>query len=681
MLLLVLSLELFLDVFASWTVAYHLALWARWPAYLTVPGWLVLLVPLVALSLKSVSVSRIASSTASSESVKVARVASLTGARTAADSVSTETGSSFARSLGGFCVSAVRVLRKPFHSEMGPPSHEPRTSITAAPVPREKRARNWTQKLWSRAPIPPGLGLCLLLLGLLAGTFTVTVLRPDYDDLTLFHRVLVQDWREPFLTGDTVTNYPGLPPQSILHVTTSYEPLVGLTAKVVHVRPLHLYYNSPSVLAALALVVVYFLFYRVLGLGEWTAVAAVGLVLVFLTIDGNAHGSFGNMALDRLWQGKCIVWSVLVPAYLLQAYRYLKEPDFRRLIRLVLMGISAVGLSEVGVYTLPILAGAVGLAWLVVCRDRARQLRPAVMLLGSMFYPVAVGAALVLGILHKPAPHNVWNAYPSIWYKNLGLVVGAEKFAPGVVRDLVALILIPLAVLKGRARLFLLSLTCVLFLLTTNPIAAPFWMKLFYQASYWRLAFLFPLPLCAGLTAAAFSQLRNAQWRTKLSGGLALTLFLGTTVVAFQRTTKLPIGNDFKRPWGDQLEELASGFSRAASPMVRGDKVLAPEAIVCTLAMLRPDLRFESSRSVNDPIKFGEVGLESEGRKRVNAQLFTECDIRPETLKAFQAVLDDGVDTVFLRQCATRDLNTLLARMPGWRVGRQNDTFVLLLKQ
>jgi hypothetical protein len=533
---------------------------------------------------------------------------------------------------------------------------------------------------------PRGLGVrrwpavSLFLLIAAAGAVTLTVHRADCDDLTLFHRVLVQDWRQPFVIGDTVSNFPGLPPQSILHVTTSYEPLVGLVAKIAHLRPLRVYHNAAPFLAAVVMVAIYFLLYRALGLGEWTAVAAVGLVLAFLLIDGNAHGSFGHMALDRLWQGKCIVWTVLVPACLLGAYKFLNGPDLHRFLRLALLGISAVGLSEVGVYTLPILALALALVWIVTSRRPLGRLRLASILCLSMFYPVAFGLALAVGILHKPAPHGVWDTYPAIWYQNLSLVLGSERFGYTVARDLIALVLIPLVALKGRERRFVLSLSLVLFVLVTNPIAAPAWMKLLYRASYWRLAFLFPLPLCVGLVPPALSRLRNHGLGPRFAAGCAVALFLAMTVAGFRSAANLPFGDNFRRPWEMQFELEELEFSRVIGPKIPGNQVMAPESIVCVLAMLRPELRFESSRSVNDPMKFGEVGLDAEGQKRVDAQRFTNGDVDPNTWRAFCAALNDGVDTVVLVQRPASELAALLKRLPGWRVAFEDQRYILMLK-
>ncbi|HEY6328009.1 MAG TPA: DUF6077 domain-containing protein [Blastocatellia bacterium] len=530
--------------------------------------------------------------------------------------------------------------------------------------------------------ISRGPAVALFLIALCAGLTAILVLRPDADDLTLFHRVLIQNWSQPFSTGDGVSNFPNLPAQSVLHIMTSYEPLIGLLAKVAHLNQLRAYHNVPPFVAAFFMVAIYFLLYRSLGLAEWTAVAATGLVVVFLLVDGNVHGSFGNMALDRLWQGKCIVWTVLVPGCLLGAYKFLNKPDSKSLLRLGLLGISAQGLSEVGVYSLPILILAIAIAWIFTSRDPIKRLRSAGLLCASMFYPIIVGLALLAGILHRPAAHGVWDAYPAIWYINLQYVIGADRFAFAVLRDLAALLLLPLIGLTGRPRLFVISLTVVLFVMITSPIAAPFWMKLLYRVSYWRLALLFPLPLSVGLLAPAISRLRALDLRPKIAAEAAIVFFLAMVVISFQHTASLPFGNSFKKPWELQFDEATAGFSRAITPFVHGTEILAPENVVCVLALLRPDLRFESSRPVNDPVKFGEAGLYDEARKRVDAQQFTDCIRNNATSRASREVIQDGVNTIILHRCPSMSDSELVAPLPGsWDVVFENDTYLVLIRQ
>ncbi|HYL99763.1 MAG TPA: hypothetical protein VEZ90_12470, partial [Blastocatellia bacterium] len=221
------ALEIFLAIFASWTLSYELALLVRIPAVATIIPWALLLIPIVWY---------------------------LIGTRRQRCEASTSKGALLA-------VSAV---------------------------------------------------------ALLAGAFTLFVHRPDPDDLTFFHRALDQKWCEPFLTGDdtlnvTRLNVRPLPEESILHSMCSYEPLITLAARALKRNPLAAYQIGAPFLIAVALVYVYFLGYRTLGIGEWPAAGAALAACTFLVLDGNNHGSFGNMSLDRLWQGKCVVFTLLIP--------------------------------------------------------------------------------------------------------------------------------------------------------------------------------------------------------------------------------------------------------------------------------------------------------------------------------------------------------------------------------
>ncbi|MBI4859172.1 MAG: hypothetical protein HY815_02710, partial [Candidatus Riflebacteria bacterium] len=96
--------------------------------------------------------------------------------------------------------------------------------MTVAP-----RAPGW-MKAWcalrfDRARLVAGLTLALASAGV-----ALCTCRPDPDDLSYLHRAIAQTVRleQPFSLGDTAHDVSGLPALSVLHVTTSFEPLPAL---------------------------------------------------------------------------------------------------------------------------------------------------------------------------------------------------------------------------------------------------------------------------------------------------------------------------------------------------------------------------------------------------------------------------------------------------------------------
>lgn len=526
----------------------------------------------------------------------------------------------------------------------------------------------------------------VVLAAALAGAYTLFVLRPDADDFTFMHRPINQVWTQPFAIGGDTLNVPGLPEESILHSMNSYEPLVTLAARTVRARPLHVYHTVAPFVAAIIAVFIYFLCYRNIGLSEWLAAGSTIAALGFFLIDGNVHNSFGNMSFDRLWQGKCIVFTLLIPAATMLCYRFLGNGGRRDFALLAMLGIAGVGLSEVGVFTLPILVLAIAIGFWLWGANRRQRFPKTFFLAASMFYPVLIGAALVLGILHKPIDSTVWNAYPDIWYKNLGYVVGdtsnsTPSIVWGMTRDFTILFLVPIIALRGRARRYLLLVSAVLVVMVINAPAARIWMTLLYRNSYWRLAFLFPLPFCAGLLVPASVSIMKQGKVARYASAFGIALVLGLIWVVFKHTITLPIGGNHRSPWGYEMPLEEELFSRQIAPLLQGRNILGPEGLVWPLALIDTSLRFESTRSVMVPVVMTDVGLADEGQRRLRAQAYTDCG---GSYGDFQKSLQKGVDAVIMRKCpgiSSSDIARRFGPAAGtWSIRGESPSYLLFLK-
>jgi hypothetical protein len=146
----------------------------------------------------------------------------------------------------------------------------------------------------------------------------------------------------------------------------------------------------PTLFAAV-LVLVYWSLLR--ALAPRGALAATLLVLLVLLAWGDQHRVFGNFGLIRLFQGKAVLVTVLVPLLLLQALRFLQRPDPRRWTLLALANAAMVGASSSGLVVAPMLTAAVFIGWWRPGRARGRL---ALLGLASAGYPllVAIVAAL-----------------------------------------------------------------------------------------------------------------------------------------------------------------------------------------------------------------------------------------------------------------------------------------------
>ena len=341
-------------------------------------------------------------------------------------------------------------------------------------------------------------------LSMVAGVFTLVTSRPDMDDISFFHRAMIQvsQLDRPFVTSFTGSDVADLPPISGLHALTSYEPLMAIAGWELCGDPLWFYQNVGAFLAAVLYPVVLVPWFRHLGLRPATALAAAATVLIFLLSDGNQHRSFGNISLVRLWQGKCIFWTLVAPAGLYFSYRFLRETSNYRFLVVFMTGVSGVGLSNSATVLYPVLLFCFSGSYLLTYGFSNRRFLRALTLNFGSLYCLGWGAAFAAGLLGRTDMSAWMTTFEASWTGNLNLVIGG-LWVLG--RNVFLLILVPWLVLPRRKSRFLILYSLMLFATVLNPLTGPWIMRVVTPASYWRFMYLLPLPLCAGLLVAASS--------------------------------------------------------------------------------------------------------------------------------------------------------------------------------
>jgi hypothetical protein len=505
-------------------------------------------------------------------------------------------------------------------------------------------------------------------LGTAAGVFTLFNCRPDADDLSFFHRALVQEHAAPYALDDTQHGVAGLPPLSPLHVMASYEPLVALVSRLLGLDPLSVYQNAAAAIAAMLLAAVLFLTYVQLGIAAWRSVACTGAALLFLLLDGNSHPSFGNSSLVRFWQGKAILWSLGLPMTTLFLLRWFDGARSRwHAAVLFSAGVSAIGLSNSAVFQIPILGMAAAAAAIV-----SRRCNAAAAMTGAAAvcaYPSTIAAALFTGVMPMP-DMSAWLEGAAHWGTNLSYVFdgGLE-----ILRSVVLLLVVPAAVLHGSARGFLLAFSAALVAIFANPLMGPVVISVVHPGAFWRLAYLFPLPLAAGLTVAA-------QSRTARAACLA-----GIAVIAVAFRSPIWAGTTAKAPMEYKFAPAECAFSRAVEPLVRGRYVLAPEPVAEVLTLMAPSSRCVACRMGGTLHAFRSAGMEDEGYLRIHAQYaVTRGEAEMVHRQAFLDVVRTRADAVVTRREHKAFIDALLRRPDasgGWFRAAESAGYVLFLRQ
>lgn len=508
--------------------------------------------------------------------------------------------------------------------------------------------------------------IVVVVLSVVVGGLTTVLSRPDNDDFSYFHSALYQleQLDRPVITTDTVHNVEGLPALSPLHVATSWELFIAVGASTLGLDPIHAYQNLAALAAGMLFPLIYVLWYRQFGLSPLAALVSTVGAVVFLIIDGGVHRSFGNMGFVRLWQGKAVLFTLILPLQLLYGRRFLSHPSRRCFLLLSMVAVCGVGLSSAAVYLIPIGVLCLCLSHLLSYGFSRKRSVPALALNLSAVYCSGIAAAVIVGWIPRPVDTRAWfHGWPTDWLGNLGLVIGD---VPTLCRNLLLVVLPAFALRKPLAR-FPIMFSSVVVLLCLNPLVAPFWFETIYPASYWRLLYFIPLPWCAGLiwVAGARAVTRGGFAATKrwAAVGLVIAAF-AAGVVSFEAPVTSG-ATRWKSPTEYKFRPPDLAFARSMGKKLSGASLLAPERVLVVLALLDPTIKLETARRSDQQTQhvFSNAGREEEGARRVLAQeVVSKGKHSPRHLQAFQQSLSGGVTAVITSTSSAALVEQLLAQ-------------------
>ena len=527
-------------------------------------------------------------------------------------------------------------------------------------------------RLWKKTNATPGKGyrfhlsqLLLLILGLAYATTVLFVRRPNQDDVVYFHRVLTQllDLNQPIYLRETGLGMDAAA-FSPVHLATSYEMLMGFLGHYLRIDPLYFYQVVGHAFTAFSLPFVFYWCSRIFGLNRWPAAIGALFGVGFLLLDNpgpavigtvSRYWSFG-MAAGYLWQGRSIVFILVLPLALALTYRFLNQANRSDLVWLTLLGIASVGLANTALYLIPAVIGCSWLAFFTTqllesreSEDLAKQIHRGLFLIIPLVYPIGILVLLIINIIPKPIDISMYGPTYMPWIESMKFFVGGPA---GYVRNIVLMISVPLVVVRGKTGLFLFFYTCAIWLFCLNPLLGPWWMRHIMALCHFRLNYLVPLTLfCAMLPVAAPRLLGRVQ-RAPLGDRLLVTGALLAVVVSFfysyRALSFMPICPQaaWKTPFEYQLVKENTDFGRAVGVYIEHSKLLAPTWTAgCELALLFPEMKVVSPRGVTH--YFTNAGNPEEGVRRRQAQVFIEGDKsgNPKRLPLFETKFREVIET------------------------------------
>jgi len=216
--------------------------------------------------------------------------------------------------------------------------------VEAAPVE--------TENLDSRFHVGALLGMCLLAALLTSGSRL-----PNADDsyyLNIANAAL--EFPDVAPQSFDALHRSGLPPvEQALHLPQVYEILLALLASISGASVQVLYYNTlPPFWAILAILANWLILRHFLRPRE--AIWGTVIFVFILAFWGDGIRTFGNFSFVRLFQGKAVYISVVLPLIVLAAIRHLEKPGLATWANLALSQCAAAGLTTSGVVVAPIAA-------------------------------------------------------------------------------------------------------------------------------------------------------------------------------------------------------------------------------------------------------------------------------------------------------------------------------------
>jgi len=429
----------------------------------------------------------------------------------------------------------------------------------------------------------------------------------------------------PLLTGDPMHGEAGWPLLFPSYRFASYELLAAALAKLFGMSAMDVMYRLLPPLGAIFVVASAFFLGRQLAPRKWLLIGMITVVLGLVL--GECHRGFGNFMFVRIFQGKSMYVSALMPLIFALTFRCAsQEGGSRDVMLLACAQIASIGLSNFGMLAAP-MAGGTALAAAALTAPRT-------------MYPRLGAVACTLLI---PLPYL---AYVAISAHAGSDALGAEEAAPAVwlgvfgprQQYLIALLLLvaPALASDGRTRAWLAVPPLVLLGVLLNPWLAGLISHYITTAPvYWRVTWCFPVVAYLAWTIqAAAEQLRRTPIHLLLGGAMA-ALIIGSLPLFVLRP-----GNGvtwhvagFQVPPTDYL-----AAERAVKDTPGDTRILAPEPVSSVIARFEEHPRLVLVRDMYLPMFRPGIG-EAAFSQRTVLQSFINGSLPAQDPGAISLVL------------------------------------------
>jgi hypothetical protein len=401
--------------------------------------------------------------------------------------------------------------------------------------------------------------------------------------------------------------------------------------------------------------------FRILAPGHW--LWAVAFVIAILVGGGGALSWYGNLSIVRIFHGKSVYLSVVLPLLIAYGLRFGAQPTGARGLRLCAAQIAALGLTSSALWSAPI---ASGLAVACAVHWNRRTWRTLACAALASSYLVAVGIWLA-GQLAPIAAEVAADPAPGLMFRDaLQRVLGHDR----LVLVSFGAVAISWTALRGTAQRFAIGFPLAVLLLVLNPYTSDTAARLLTGPSYWRAMWVLPIPVLLALLLSAPLAWEGGHRARRVAGALGAVAAFVSLAAPFSSLS--PRNQVAAAKWG-QLT-VPTHFYAVAKALTRnapaGSMVVAPQKVALWSIAFHHHPNVSYAREVYLRRISAELGSEEAGLRMLMSDLVSaDADIeqriretagfqlrarQPNAVRAFRRGLTQlEVSAVCINQHAT----------------------------
>ena len=286
---------------------------------------------------------------------------------------------------------------------------------------------------------------------------------------------------------------------------------------------------SPALLGGLIPVVLYYLNCQFINPRS----AAVGALFTVATILllGETPRTPGTWSFTSIYVGKIFFISIGIPLFAAATINFFRTSSRFDWMLMFAATTALVGTTTSSMALLPALAAVLLIAYASVVGYRSISFRKVLAYVLSQSYLILyiVTILSVMNLRSTLGENSAVNEdFPVTFRGHAGFLF--EKSGPATPLAMVGSTVVAILLTSGTGRKFVIAWILALVVLFLNPIVAPYVIKYLTTPNiYWRLFYIYPLPLLLGLTGARlFENISgfSRPARTGLIGGTAAALFI-----------------------------------------------------------------------------------------------------------------------------------------------------------